>query len=78
MFAIRSGDWKLVMGLGSGGFTRPVRIVPKPGEPAGQLYNLARDREETTNVYSQNPEIVRSLTEKLEQLRRSGRSRSAG
>ena len=23
MFAIRSGDWKLVLGLGSGGFTRP-------------------------------------------------------
>jgi arylsulfatase A-like enzyme len=78
MFAIRSGDWKLVMGLGSGGFTRPVRIAPKPGEPAGQLYNLARDRQETTNVYSQNPEIVRSLTEKLEQIRRSCRSRSAG
>ncbi len=69
MFAIRSGDWKLVMGLGSGGFTRPVRIVPMPGEPAGQLYNLARDREETTNVYAQNPEIVRNLTEKLERIR---------
>jgi arylsulfatase A len=78
MFAIRSGDWKLVLGLGSGGFTRPVRIAPKPGEPAGQLYNLARDRQETTNVYSQNPEIVRSLTEKLERIRLSGRSRSAG
>ena len=54
-----------------------VRIVPKPGEPAGQLYNLVRDRQETTNVYLQNPEIVRDLTSKLERIRHSGRSRSA-
>ncbi len=78
MFAIRSGQWKLILGLGSGGFTPPVRVVAKPGEPAGQLYNLARDRQETTNVYSQNPEVVRTLTEKLERIRRSDRSRSAG
>jgi len=78
MFAIRSGEWKLILGLGSGGFTLPVRVLPKPGEPTGQLYNLARDRQETTNVYSQNPEIVRKLTEKLERIQRSGRSRSAG
>jgi arylsulfatase A len=77
-FAIRSGQWKLILGLGSGGFTPPVRLVPKPGEPAGQLYDLARDRQEATNVYSQNPEIVRDLTSKLERIRQSGRSRSAG
>jgi arylsulfatase A len=78
MFAIRSGQWKLILGLGSGGFTPPVRLVPKPGEPAGQLYDLARDRQETTNVYLQNPEVVRDLTSKLERIRQSGRSRSAG
>jgi arylsulfatase A-like enzyme len=78
MFAIRSGQWKLILGLGSGGFTLPVRVLPKPGEPAGQLYNLARDRQETTNVYSQNPEIVRAMTEKMKRIRRSGRSRPAG
>jgi arylsulfatase A len=78
MFALRSGDWKLAFGLGSGGFTRPAHLKPKPGEPAGQLYNLATDRQETTNVYAQHPEIVRSLTEKLERIRRAGRSRPAG
>ena len=41
MFAIRKGDWKLVEGLGSGGFTLPRFIEPGPGDPAGQLYNLA-------------------------------------
>lgn len=78
MFAIRSGDWKLVLGLGSGGFTRPAFVNPKPGEPAGQLYNLATDRQETMNVYAQHPEIVRSLTEKLQRIQRAGRSRPAG
>ena len=77
MFALRSGEWKLAFGLGSGGFTRPVHLAPKPGGPAGQLYNLATDRQETTNVYAQHPEIVRSLTEKLERIRRTGRSRPA-
>jgi arylsulfatase A len=77
LFAIRSGDWKLIMGLGSGGFTRPAHVDPKPGEPAGQLFNLAKDRQETTNVYAQNPEIVRSLTERLQRLQRAGHSRPA-
>ena len=75
MFAIRSGDWKLVFGLGSGGFTRPAHIDPKPGGAPGQLYNLAKDRQETTNVYAEHPEIVRSLTQKLERIKRSGGSR---
>jgi arylsulfatase A len=77
MFALRSGEWKLAFGLGSGGFTQPAFRKPKSGEPAGQLYNLATDRQETTNVYAQHPEIVRTLTEKLERIRRTGRSRSA-
>jgi len=77
MFAIRSSDWKLIMGLGSGDFTRPTQVNPKTGEPAGQRYNLAKDRQETTNVYAQNPEIVRSLTERLRRIERAGRSRTA-
>ena len=47
MFALRSGDWKLAFGLGSGGFTPPAFENRSPGEPAGQLYNLATDRQET-------------------------------
>ena len=52
-----------------GRFHAPRAFVPKPGEPAGQLYDLVRDRQETTNVYLQNPEIVRDLTSKLERIR---------
>jgi arylsulfatase A len=75
MFAIRSGDWKLVLGLGSGGFTRPAKLEPQSGQPGDQLYNLKTDREEQANVAAEHPEIVRALREKLEQIQRAGRSR---
>ncbi len=75
MFAIRSGDWKLVLGLGSGGFTQPARIQPRAGELDVQLYNLKTDRQEQTNVAAEHPEIVRSLRQKLAQIQSSGRSR---
>jgi arylsulfatase A len=35
MFAIRDGEWKLIDGLGSGGFTDPMRIEHNNTLPAG-------------------------------------------
>lgn len=58
---IRSGDWKLINQLGSGGFSDPKTVEPAPGEPTVQLYNLAADRSETTNLAAQNPEKVKEL-----------------
>jgi len=74
MFAIRKGEWKLVLGRGSGGFTQPVRYRPQEGEPEGQLYNIATDPRETTNLYQERPEVVEELSELLDQYRNSGRS----
>jgi arylsulfatase len=48
--AVRSGDWKL---------------VSKHGEP-WELYNLANDRVESTNLAAKMPERVKELTEKYE------------
>ena len=50
MFAIRQGEWKLELGLGSGGFSEPKRLKPEPGGPEGQLYNLAQDPGENDNL----------------------------
>lgn len=71
-FAIREGDWKLILGLGSGGFTEPRHIEPLPGQPQGQLYNLAEDKGETRNLYEKYPEKVEELTAKLNAIRESG------
>jgi len=75
VMTIRSGDWKLITGLGSGGFSKPKHRQPDPGEPVGQLYNMADDPGETTNLYSQHPEIVQRLTTELEAIVANGRSR---
>ena len=70
-FNIKKDNWKLITKLGSGGFSSPVEIKPKPGESMGQLYNLATDISEQHNVYNQYPEKVKELTELLEKIQRT-------
>ena len=69
IFAIRYGDWKLIEGRGSGGFSEPVFYDPLPGEATGQLYNLKEDPSETIDLYLDKPEIVKMLTLKLDSIR---------
>jgi arylsulfatase A len=74
MFAIREGNWKLVLGLGSGGFS-PERIVqPAEGGPKGQLYDLANNPRESHNLYQENPELVEHLSQLLHTFQLEGRS----
>jgi arylsulfatase A len=68
-FAIRKGDWKLIEGRGSGGFSVPVIIEPKEGEPIGQLYNLNEDPAEINNLYNEDPEKVKELLAELNVIR---------
>lgn len=75
MMMIRSGDWKLITGLGSGGFSKPRVIRPTAGGPVGQLYNMANDQNETKNLYLQHPDIVARLTAEMKEIVDSGRSR---
>jgi len=74
IFAIRSGKWKLIAGLGSGGFSKPRRRKPGPGEPAGQLYDLEANLGETKNLYAEKPDVVERLTKLLAEQRKAGRS----
>jgi hypothetical protein len=67
-YDIRKGPWKLITKLGSGGFSIPSEITPKPGEPIGQLYNLETDIHEDHNVYDQYPDKVKELTLLLEKI----------
>jgi len=65
---IRSGDWKLIDHLGSGGFSKPGRVEPGPGDPEGQLYNLVSDRGEQYNLYAEHPEIVARLKAEMQEI----------
>jgi arylsulfatase A len=76
VFCIREGSWKLVLGLGSGGFSVPKFIKPTPGGPQGQLYNLKDDPGETTNLWLEKPEMVRKLSALLERYQNQGYSRA--
>jgi len=75
---IRSGDWKLISRLGSGGFSRPTTVQPGPGDPAGQLYNLRADRAETNNLYLKQPEIVAGLEAEMQRIMGAQQLRPAG
>ena len=61
VFAIRSGDWKLVLGNGSGGREQPRG---KPFEKPYHLFNLKDDLVEKKNLIEEFPEKA----EKLEKM----------
>jgi arylsulfatase A len=52
MFSIRQGEWKLILGPGSGGFSAPRRIEMQPGVVEGHLYHLGRDPHEENDLYA--------------------------
>jgi arylsulfatase A-like enzyme len=69
-FSIRQKNWKLVKGLGSGGFTLPARIIPKKGNPKGQLYDLELDPYEKYNLWNENPDKVEALEKLLNKIKK--------
>lgn len=76
-FAIRSGQWKLLLCSGSGGGFVPQDSdaqARQRGLPPIQLYNLAIDLGERNNLQAQHPEIVDRLTKLLEKRVADGRS----
>ena len=60
-FAIRSGDWKLVM-------------EGKKKSERRELYNLATDPDESSNVIKKHPEISKRLTAEITKIIKDGRS----
>lgn len=83
-FAIRQGDWKYLDHRGSGGndydrensrwSMKPYKLPELDPDAPGQLYNLRDDPGETTNLYSQRPEIVAELKALLDRSIAEGRS----
>lgn len=69
VMTVREGDWKLITALGSGGFSKPKNVEPKPGGPTGQLFHLGNDPAEATNLFQKHPEIVKRLSSKLESVK---------
>ncbi|MHC4116077.1 MAG: sulfatase family protein [Planctomycetota bacterium] len=75
-YAIRKGDWKLILSQTSGGVASD-KIPHDPEKPPGQLYHLGRDISESVNEYENYPEIVAALKKLLKIYQESGRSAPA-
>ena len=75
-FAYRKGDWKLLLAKGSGGWSMPSErsMDAIEGSLEAQLYNLASDPGETTNLYAEKPEIAAELLAQLKKEVANGRS----
>ena len=81
--AIRRGQWKYLDHKGSGGNNynregdwgmKPYALPDTDPDAPGQLYNLANDPGETTNLYIKHPDVVAELKALLEQSKARGRS----
>ena len=75
-FAIRKGDWKLIMCPGSGGWSYPTpkECAEIDTLPGIQLYNLAEDIAETSNLQATEQAKVEELRALLIRYIRDGRS----
>ncbi|MCG6188372.1 sulfatase family protein [Maribellus maritimus] len=71
-FSIRKGDWKYIDAKGHGGF---AQIREEVLQDSIQLYNVASDPAETTNVYLKHPDIVQELKTMLKRYKKQGYSR---
>lgn len=75
MFAIRKGQWKLIMCSYSGGWSSPnAKMAKTKILPPMQLYNMKTDPEEKNNLWDKEPEIVKQLTSLLTKQVIKGRS----
>ena len=70
-FAIRKGDWKLILSKSAGGgWSKTTGATGK----VVQLYNLADDPAETKNMEDSHPEKIKELVADLAQAFRNGRT----
>ena len=74
VFAIRKGDWKLIVSASKGlnAMGRPLKKLK--GLPENILYNLKTDVAEQTNLAEKHPEKVKELKQLLIKQINDGRS----
>jgi arylsulfatase A-like enzyme len=72
-FSLRDGPWKFIFGPDGGGYESSAWVDETPTALV-QLYNLAEDLREQTNLAAQRPDVVERLFAKMEQMVGNGRT----
>ena len=76
VFAIRKGNWKLILGDGSGGFSSPRGdVLGRDDGERMQLYLLSEDPSERRNLSRARPRVRADLLAELRRLQEAGHSR---
>ena len=74
-FAIRKGQWKLLLCRGSGGWSPPREAEAAEQKlPMLQLYDLTSDPSESKNLQAKYPDKVKELVADLAKAFRNGRT----
>ncbi len=82
-FQLRRGDWKFLDHVGSGGNNyeqgnlKQYALPESEPKALGQLYNLANDPGETTNLFFSEPEVRREMQMLLQELTQPENGRTA-
>ena len=74
VFAIRKGDWKLILNKGTGGGWGGSWETTKTTAKLVQLYNMKDDPGETKNLELEHPEVLKELVDDLAKAFRDGRT----
>lgn len=73
-FAYRTGQWKLILARGSGGWTSPKENETASDAPKAQLYDLSIDPGERDNLYTRRRDVADDLLARLTADIKRGRS----
>ncbi len=73
-FALRKGDWKLILTTGDGGAFDSIWEEVKTTARVVQLYNMKKDPGETKNLENEYPEEVKELVDDLAKALHDGRT----
>jgi arylsulfatase A-like enzyme len=73
-FAYRTGNWKLILARGSGGWSSPRESEVDENAPTAQLFDMSADPSEENNLYLHKPVLASELLEQLTRGVKGGRS----
>jgi arylsulfatase A len=73
-FAYRQDQWKFLLARGSGGWSSPKENEVAASAPVAQLYDLAADPGEKTNLCLEEPQVAKRLLTQLKKEVLGGRS----